>query len=86
MKNPHEAKLLNCSIIIETNFKVYVQIPPNRDQQNYKLVRDIVSKLVEIEHQEYNFQELMVGSITRDRVGQLIESDIRVEEYLSFFR
>lgn len=46
-------KLLNCSIIIETNFKVYVQIPKAGNSLNYQLIREIIRNLIKIDHEDY---------------------------------
>lgn len=58
-------KLLECSIIIETNFKVYVQIPRG-NSDNYKLIKNILKHLIRIEHEDYELEELIVGDITQD--------------------
>lgn len=49
-------KLLDCSIIIETNFKVYVQIARSSNRLNYQLIRDIMRNLIKIDHANYEFE------------------------------
>lgn len=58
-------KLLECSIIIETNFKVYVLIPKCENVLNYMLISKILAKLIKIEHKDYQLQELILGEITQ---------------------
>lgn len=82
-----EARLLECSVIVETNFKVYVQVPRGAQRnQNYQLIHDIMRLLVRLEHEEYNFEELIVGEIAEPKMREIFESRISVADYLSFFR
>lgn len=46
-------KLLQCQIVVETNFKVYVQIPKGAGRRNYELIRDIIRSLIKLEHEDY---------------------------------
>jgi hypothetical protein len=46
-------RLLECSIIVETNFKVYVQIPKTNNKDNYRLVREIMKQLIHIDHEDF---------------------------------
>lgn len=78
-------KLLNCSIIIETNFKVYVQIPKAGNSLNYQLIREIVRNLIKIDHEDYELQELIVGEITQQMMRGLFIQNISVVDYFSFF-
>ena len=50
-----DTKLLECSIIIETNFKVYIQIAKEAKKFNYQLIRDIMQNLIKIDHEGYEF-------------------------------
>lgn len=54
--------------------------------QNYELIRDIMRLLLELEHEEYRFEELIVGSITEPRMREVFDCRITVADYLSFFR
>jgi hypothetical protein len=82
-----ETRLLDCSIIVETNFKVYVQVPRGvQRNQNYELIHEIMRLLLELEHEEYNFEELIVGSITPGKMAEVFDCRITVADYLSFFR
>lgn len=78
-------KLLDCSIIIETNFKVYVQIPRSQNPLNYQLISRIIGKLINVEHRDYQLQELILGEITQDVMRGLFQQNISVQEYLTFF-
>lgn len=80
-----EDKLLDCSIIIETNFKVYAQLPPSH-HQNFSLLRDILRSLLEIDMDDYNFEELIVGTITKQKMIEIFSASIGVNEFLSFFK
>lgn len=82
-----ESRLLDCSMIVETNFKVYVQVPRGvSGDQNYELIHSIMKMLVELEHEQHKFRELIVGSITRNRMNEVFQCRISVSDYLSFFR
>lgn len=78
-------KLLDCSIIIETNFKVYVLIPKAENPLNYELISRILAKLINIEHKDYQLQELILGEITQEAMKSLFYEKITVQDYLSFF-
>ena len=48
-----ESRLLDCEVIVETNFKVYVQVAKRTGEgknQNYQLIRNIMRMLVKVEH------------------------------------
>ena len=74
-------------MIVETNFKVYVQVPRGvNGDQNYELIHSIMKMLVDLEHEQHKFRELIVGSITRNRMNEVFQCRISVSDYLSFFR
>ena len=70
--------------MVETNFKVYVQMP-RENKNNYQLVRDLLNLLLTIDHESYNFQELIFGEITPQKMTDIFMQGIEVHEYLSFF-
>lgn len=75
---------LKCRIIIETNFKVYTQVH-SQNPDNYNMIKSILKSLIQIEHEDYNFEELVVGSITKDKMLNLFKRGITAGQYFDFF-
>ncbi len=75
---------LKCKIIIETNFKVYTQVQ-SKNPDNYEMLKSILKSLIQIEHEQYKFEQLIVGSITQDKIQALFKKGINSNQYFDFF-
>ena len=64
---------------------MYVQIAKSQNSENYRLMRDIMKKLIKIDNEGYEFEELIVGEIDRGSMTQLYVDGIYITEYISFF-
>ena len=62
-----------------------MQIAKSQNSENYRLIRDIMKKLIKIDNEGYEFEELIVGEIDRGSMTQLFDEKIYIAEYLSFF-
>lgn len=62
-----------------------MQIAKSQNSENYRLIRDIMKKLIKIDNEGYEFEELIVGEIDRGYMKQLFDEKIYIAEYLSFF-
>ena len=78
---------LQCQIIIETNFKVYVEIKDSsKNSKNYGIIKSIMKELVELEHAEYDMEGLIVGAITHDKMKKIFKEKIDTIQFFNFFK
>lgn len=77
---------LKCDIIVETNFKIYAHIKAGKDRRNYIIIKRILELFVQLEHQDSDFQELIVGTLTQDSIQQAYSKKISADQILEFFR
>jgi hypothetical protein len=56
---------------------------PNPD--NYGMIKSILKSLIQIEHEDYNFEELVVGSITKEKMINLFKKGITSSQFFDFF-
>lgn len=77
---------LNCRIIIETNFKVFVILQPNNQNEN-RVLRQILSKLVRMENSGAEYEELLIGAIEKKFMKEFFQAtNIPPDDYFEFFK
>ena len=64
---------------------MYVQLPKSQKKHNYKLIHSILKKLIQIDHEDFQLEELIVGEIKQNILTPLYQQNISVQDYLSFF-
>ena len=64
---------------------MYVQLPKNQKKHNHGLIHSILKKLIQIDHEDFQLEELIVGEIKQNILTPLYQQNISVQDYLSFF-
>ena len=57
----------------------------SQNSDNYEMIKSILKSLIQIQHEEYKFEELIVGALNKDKMIGLFKKGITSAQYFDFF-
>ena len=86
-KEKHIDTKLNCSIIIETNFKVFATIKSEEPRET-RVIKKILSMLLKSDREGVECEKLFIGDIEEEFMkGQIFnKTGITTKDYFDFFK